>query len=196
MVEDRAFAGIDVGTTTTKAVIVNANGEVLGSFVRRSGTDLASAATAAFEEAITRAGIARDKIVVDPGIGFGKTLEHNLALLSGLSLLHGLGLPVLVGASRKRFVGTISGVEAARERVAGSIGGDRSVPVFALWELETVHHNLGEVASRLLHFLPAAGHRPLERHVPNPRVGIRCVQSDRELTHDRRGERTSGREVW
>lgn len=73
-------------------------------------------------EACLRAGIARDKIVVDPGIGFGKTLEHNLALLSGLSLLHGLGLPVLIGASRKRFVGTISDVEVARERVAGSIG--------------------------------------------------------------------------
>ncbi len=73
-------------------------------------------------EACVRAGISRDKIVVDPGIGFGKTLEHNLALLSGLSLLHGLGLPVLVGASRKRFVGTLSGVDVARERVAGSIG--------------------------------------------------------------------------
>ena len=73
-------------------------------------------------EACVRAGIARDKIVIDPGIGFGKTLDHNLALLSGLSLLHGLGLPVLVGASRKRFVGTLSGVDVAGERVAGSIG--------------------------------------------------------------------------
>lgn len=73
-------------------------------------------------EACLRAGISRDKIMIDPGIGFGKTLEHNLALLSGLSLFHGLGVPVLVGASRKRFVGTISGVENAGERVAGSIG--------------------------------------------------------------------------
>lgn len=73
-------------------------------------------------EACVRAGIARDKIVIDPGIGFGKTLDHNLALLSGLSLLHGLGLPVLVGASRKGFVGRLSGVEVARERVAGSLG--------------------------------------------------------------------------
>ena len=73
-------------------------------------------------EACVRAGIARDRIVIDPGIGFGKTLEHNLALLGGLSLLHGLGLPVLVGASRKRFIGALSGVEVARERVAGSIG--------------------------------------------------------------------------
>ena len=73
-------------------------------------------------EACLRAGISRDKMMIDPGIGFGKTLEHNLALLSGLSLFHGLGVPVLVGASRKRFVGTITGVENAAERVAGSIG--------------------------------------------------------------------------
>ncbi|MFY0612912.1 MAG: dihydropteroate synthase [Hyphomicrobiaceae bacterium] len=73
-------------------------------------------------EACLTAGIAREKIVVDPGIGFGKTLAHNLALLSGLSLLHGLGLPVMVGASRKRFVGTLSGVDVAQARGAGSIG--------------------------------------------------------------------------
>jgi dihydropteroate synthase len=68
------------------------------------------------------AGIDRKRIVVDPGIGFGKTLEHNLALLAGLSLFHGLGVPLLVGASRKRFIGTLTGVAAADQRVAGSIG--------------------------------------------------------------------------
>ncbi|KAB2883519.1 MAG: dihydropteroate synthase [Albidovulum sp.] len=55
------------------------------------------------------AGIARERIVVDPGIGFGKTAAHNLALLRGLSLFHGLGLPILLGASRKRFIGTYGG---------------------------------------------------------------------------------------
>lgn len=73
-------------------------------------------------EACLRAGIARDKIIIDPGIGFGKTLAHNLELMSALSLFHGLGLPVLVGASRKRFIGTVTGVEVASERVAGSVG--------------------------------------------------------------------------
>lgn len=68
------------------------------------------------------AGIPRAKIVVDPGLGFGKTCEHNLQLLSGVSLFHGLGVPVLVGASRKRFIGTLTKVAAAHERVAGSIG--------------------------------------------------------------------------
>lgn len=72
-------------------------------------------------EALTLSGIARERIIIDPGIGFGKTLEHNLILLRHLSLFHGLGCPVLLGASRKRFIGTLSGVETAQDRVAGSI---------------------------------------------------------------------------
>jgi dihydropteroate synthase len=72
--------------------------------------------------ACERVGIPRAKIVVDPGIGFGKTLEHNLQLLTGVSLFHALGVPVLVGASRKRFLGTLTKIETAHERVAGSIG--------------------------------------------------------------------------
>ncbi|MGF1554053.1 MAG: dihydropteroate synthase [Paracoccaceae bacterium] len=67
------------------------------------------------------AGIARERLIVDPGIGFGKTLDHNLALIRGLSLLHTLGCAVLLGASRKRFIGTLSGVDTAAERVAGSV---------------------------------------------------------------------------
>ena len=54
-------------------------------------------------------GFSSDRIVIDPGIGFGKTEPHNLALLRGLSLFHGLGCPVLLAASRKRFIGTIVG---------------------------------------------------------------------------------------
>lgn len=67
------------------------------------------------------AGIARARIVVDPGIGFGKRLEHNLALLGRLSLFHGLGCPVLLGVSRKRFIGTIGEAEVAAERMPGSL---------------------------------------------------------------------------
>jgi dihydropteroate synthase len=67
------------------------------------------------------AGIARDRIVVDPGIGFGKTLAHNLDLLARVSLFHALGVPVLVGASRKRFIGTISGVQEPADRMPGSV---------------------------------------------------------------------------
>ena len=68
------------------------------------------------------AGIARERIALDPGIGFGKGLAHNLELIDRLPLLAGLGRPVLVGASRKRFVGTLSGVEEAGRRGPGSLG--------------------------------------------------------------------------
>ena len=68
------------------------------------------------------AGIPRAQIIVDPGLGFGKSLEHNLQLLSGVNLFHALGVPILVGASRKRFIGTLTNVEKPHERIAGSIG--------------------------------------------------------------------------
>ncbi len=73
-------------------------------------------------EAAVAAGISRSRLVADPGIGFGKTLDHNLALLSRLSLFHGLGVPVLLGASRKRIIGSITGKAAAKERMPGSLG--------------------------------------------------------------------------
>jgi dihydropteroate synthase len=67
------------------------------------------------------AGISRDRIVVDPGIGFGKTVGHNLALIRGLSLFHGLGCAVLLGASRKRFIGTLADEPQADRRGPGTI---------------------------------------------------------------------------
>ena len=71
--------------------------------------------------ALERAGVARDRIAIDPGIGFGKTTGHNLALLRRLPELEALGFPVLVGASRKRFIGEITGVVEPQARVAGSV---------------------------------------------------------------------------
>ncbi|MBU9696859.1 dihydropteroate synthase [Rhodobacteraceae bacterium HSP-20] len=71
--------------------------------------------------AAVAAGIARERIMVDPGIGFGKTAEHNLALVRRLSLFHDLGVPVLLGVSRKRFIGNIGGEPVAERRVAGSV---------------------------------------------------------------------------
>ena len=67
------------------------------------------------------AGIPRDRLAVDPGIGFGKTLAHNLALLARLSIFHDLGVPVLLGASRKRFIGTIGAEADAAKRMPGSL---------------------------------------------------------------------------
>ncbi len=66
-------------------------------------------------------GIARDQIIADPGIGFGKTQAHNLALLKRLSLFHALGVPILLGASRKRFIGTLGNAPDAAARAPGSI---------------------------------------------------------------------------
>lgn len=74
------------------------------------------------------AGFPKDRLVVDPGIGFGKTTSHNLALLKGLALFQGFGVPVLTGVSRKRFIGEITGARDPKERLSGSL----SASLFAL----------------------------------------------------------------
>ncbi|MCE8525919.1 dihydropteroate synthase [Ruegeria pomeroyi] len=66
-------------------------------------------------------GMTRGQIVIDPGIGFGKTQEHNLTLLRNLSLFHGIGCPILLGVSRKRFIGAIGKEPRAEARGPGSI---------------------------------------------------------------------------
>jgi dihydropteroate synthase len=72
-------------------------------------------------EHAVRAGVEEENIILDPGIGFGKTLEHNLALLNRLDALVELGFPVLVGASRKRFLGKIVGCDNAKDRLFGTV---------------------------------------------------------------------------
>jgi dihydropteroate synthase len=67
------------------------------------------------------AGINRSRLLVDPGIGFGKTLRHNLALLNGLSLFHALGCPIVLGASRKRIIGALSNEAPVEQRLGGSV---------------------------------------------------------------------------
>ncbi|MEQ8410998.1 MAG: dihydropteroate synthase [Erythrobacter sp.] len=66
-------------------------------------------------------GIAEENILLDPGIGFGKSLGDNLALLNALPLFHALGSPLLVGVSRKRMIGALSNEEGPQDRLAGSI---------------------------------------------------------------------------
>ena len=72
-------------------------------------------------EAALSAGIDLDRLCVDPGIGFGKTVEHNLAILHDIRAFHHLGVPVLVGPSRKRFIGTLTGTEVD-DRIGGTAG--------------------------------------------------------------------------
>jgi len=67
------------------------------------------------------AGIARENILIDPGFGFGKNVGHNLELMNGLALFHALGCPLVVGASRKRTIGALSGEAPADQRLGGSI---------------------------------------------------------------------------
>jgi dihydropteroate synthase len=71
---------------------------------------------------LVSAGLERDTLAIDPGIGFGKTVEHNVQLLANLSLLRNMGLPVIVGLSRKSFLGKLTG-NGVDERLAGSLAG-------------------------------------------------------------------------
>ena len=71
-------------------------------------------------ETVAASGISRDLIIADPGIGFGKTFAHNLQLMAGLALFHGLGVPIMLGASRKGFIGSVTGEKVAANRQTGS----------------------------------------------------------------------------
>ena len=71
--------------------------------------------------AVEAAGVPRDRIIVDPGIGFGKTVTDNLALLNGLALFQGLGCAVMLGASRKRMIGALSNEAPVEARLGGSV---------------------------------------------------------------------------
>jgi dihydropteroate synthase len=72
-------------------------------------------------EACVKSGVAEERLIVDPGIGFGKTLAHNLALLNRLDRFCGLGRPVLLGASRKRFIAALDREGQAENRLGGSL---------------------------------------------------------------------------
>jgi dihydropteroate synthase len=75
-------------------------------------------------EAAVAAGVDRARIIVDPGLGagsFGKNVRDNLTLINGLSLLHGLGCPILLGASRKTFIGALNGEAPVERRLGGSL---------------------------------------------------------------------------
>jgi dihydropteroate synthase len=67
-----------------------------------------------------RAGVDRERIMIDPGIGFGKTLEHNLEILNRLDEFRGLGRPIVLGTSRKKFIGTVLGIAQPDQRVQGT----------------------------------------------------------------------------
>jgi dihydropteroate synthase len=88
-------------------------GDVVGDVIREL--------EAAVREALA-AGIPRDHMVLDPGVGFAKRSEHSLRVMNGLHRLTALGFPIMVGVSRKRFIGELSGVQQPSERVFGTVG--------------------------------------------------------------------------
>ena len=99
-----------------------------------------------FEKGVKK--IDNKKIVIDPGIGFGKNLKHNLTLISKISLFHSLGFPILVGTSRKRFISQISGSNDSQERIGRTMASilfllSQGVQVFRV-------HNVNEVKQGIL----------------------------------------------
>lgn len=113
-------------------------------------TDVVSDVKAFLEERVAFAvaeGVSESRISVDPGIGFGKTLEHNLELLRRIGELVALGLPVVIGTSRKSFIGRLTGQERAADRVEGTI----ATSVLALERGATVFrvHDVAPVVAAL-----------------------------------------------
>ncbi|MGN6372961.1 MAG: dihydropteroate synthase [Solirubrobacteraceae bacterium] len=101
-----------------------------------------------------REGIAEERILLDPGIGFGKTVEHNLELLRRLDEIVTLGRPVVVGTSRKSFLGRIAGTDDARERLAGTIASnvmalERGARVFRVHDVQPVADALAVASATL-----------------------------------------------
>ena len=90
------------------------------------------------------------KFIIDPGIGFGKNLKHNLILMNKISLFHSLGFPLLIGTSRKRFINQISGSFDSKERIGGTLASvlytlSQGVQIFRV-------HNVHEVKQAILVF--------------------------------------------
>jgi dihydropteroate synthase len=116
-------------------------------------------------DALVSAGVARERICLDPGIGFGKTFEHNLALLGNCHLLHELGCPLLVGHSRKSFLGQLLGDDAA-DRTPVTVGVALGLATQGVQILRV--HDIRPVREALLAFEATGGisraHEDKQRH--------------------------------
>ena len=89
-------------------------------------------------------------VIIDPGIGFGKTLKHNLTLISNISLFHSLGLPILIGTSRKRFINQISGKNDSNDRTGGTVAS--VIYLLSQWVQIFRVHNVNEIKQGILVF--------------------------------------------
>ncbi len=144
-------------------VLMHAQGDPHSMQQDPSYTDVVSevmAFLAARIELCAAAGIDRERLIVDPGIGFGKTVTHNLALLAGLERFQALGRPVLLGASRKRFIAALDRAGPADSRLSGSLaaalaGFSRGVQIFRV-------HDVAETrqALKIAHAIAGAMENP------------------------------------
>ena len=92
-------------------------------------------------------GIYHNNIILDPGIGFGKNLKHNITLIKKISLFHSLGFPIMIGTSRKRFIKDLSGINDSKERLGGTV----SSSIYAMLQGVQILrvHNINEVNQSL-----------------------------------------------
>ena len=123
---DPALAAL-VADRGAGAVLMHSRGVVsdMATFAHAEYDDVVDEVAAELEAAVGRAraaGVRDDAVVLDPGVGFAKRSEHSLAVLAALPRLARLGFPLLVGVSRKRFVGELSGVREPAERLHGTVG--------------------------------------------------------------------------
>ena len=98
-----------------------------------------------FEKKLAKTG--KKNIILDPGIGFGKTLKHNLSLISKISLFHTLGFPILIGTSRKRFINQIAGTNDSKERIGGTVASvlylvSQGVQIFRIHDVNEINQSI------------------------------------------------------
>jgi dihydropteroate synthase len=122
---DPAMAGV-CAKTGAGVILMHSRGAVgdMASYTNAEYTDVTAEVVAELRARVSAArasGISTEALVLDPGIGFSKRTEHSLQVLAELPKLTSLGLPVLVGVSRKRFIGEITGVTTAADREEGTI---------------------------------------------------------------------------
>jgi dihydropteroate synthase len=116
-------------------------------------------------DTLTAAGIDRERICLDPGIGFGKTHEHNTKLMANCGRFHDLGCPLLVGHSRKAFIGKLIGDKQA-DRTPGTIGGALALARQGVQIIRV--HNVAAIRQALILFEACGG----LNQIPNPKSQI------------------------
>jgi dihydropteroate synthase len=141
-------------------VLMHSRGTVadMATYAHARYDDVVAEVESELREALARAaaaGVEPTRIVLDPGLGFAKRAEHSLAVLRGLARVVALGRPVLAGASRKRFVGELSGVAEPAARVYGSVGAHvaalaRGARLFRVHDVRA-HREALDVAWAVLH---------------------------------------------